>query len=170
MGESFGRLHPAIQAFHRLNGSHRLSGWVATDAPASSFARALAWLIRSPLHDSGGAFRLWIDAGPQTETWVRRFRDGAMPSRIRAASGRLVEQMGAVRLIFELEEADGRLQMHLVEAQVLGLRWPRWLMPTVQAEERGSTNEVHFDVRAALPGIGTVTSYRGWLVVMHRPD
>ncbi|WP_443083400.1 DUF4166 domain-containing protein [Variovorax sp. PBL-E5] len=71
--------------------------------------------------------------------------------------------MGAARLDFDLREAGGRLEMHLRGLRFLGVPCPRWLLPRLVAEETGDGDRLHFRVRASLPLVGTVTSYRGHL-------
>lgn len=90
MGADFERLHPALQAFHRLAGRHELRGWV---------------------------------------------------------------------------QIEGRLLMRLERLRFLGIPCPRWLMPRVLAEETGDADRLLFKVEASLPWIGTVTRYRGHLVI-----
>ena len=46
-----------------------------------------------------------------------------------------------------------------------GLTCPKWLMPHVLAKETGDAEKLHFQVAAALPLIGVVVSYSGYLEV-----
>lgn len=164
MGDAFGRLAPPLQRFHSLQGSQSLQGRVQTEAPAT---RAAGWLARglgAPHAAMDGAIRFELDAGPALETWTRHFPQHVMKSQMRCAGPRLVEKLGAVRLYFTLLEQGGALRIQLDGLQVLGVPCPRWLLPRVHALETGRDGAVFFDVRAALPGVGTVSAYRGHLV------
>jgi hypothetical protein len=169
MGERFARLGPAVQRFHSLAGRQVLHGQVETQAPASWLARLLARCLGSPRQARQGPIRFELDAGPEAETWTRHFPHRTMRSRLRLVPGGIVEQLGPVRLHFELLEHEGRLQMRLRGLRVLGITCPRRLMPRVLAQETGQTvgqqDQLHFDVQAALPGIGVVAGYRGHLVL-----
>lgn len=165
MGEAFERLAPPLRRFHSLRGQQSLQGRVQTEAPATRVARWLARGLGAPHEAMGGAIRFDLDAGPGLETWTRQFPQHRMCSQLSGAGTQLVEQLGAVRLYFTLLEQGGALRMQLNGLQVLGVTCPRWLLPTVHALETGADGAVFFDVRAALPGLGTVAAYRGHLVL-----
>ncbi|MGJ7489761.1 DUF4166 domain-containing protein [Variovorax sp. ZT4R33] len=165
MGESFDRLPPAVQRFHRLVGVQELHGWVDTDAPSTLAARLLALCLGTPLRATSGPIRFELQATPEAETWTRHFPSQTMTSHMCLDARQVVEQLGAARLTFNLCEAGGRLEMRLMGLQFWGVRCPRWLLPTVIAEETGDSDRLHFRVQASLPGIGTVASYCGHLTI-----
>lgn len=165
MGEAFGRLAPSLRHFHSLRGQQSLQGRVRTEAPATRAARWLARCLGAPHAAMDGAIRFELAAGPALETWTRHFPQQLMRSQLSGAGARLVEQLGAVRLYFTLLEQDGALRMQLDGLRFLGVPCPRWLLPRVDAVETGRDGAVFFDVRAALPGLGTVSAYRGHLVL-----
>jgi hypothetical protein len=170
MGTSFPRLSPPVQAFHRLRGSHVLHGWVETEAPRTFLAKLMGRCLGTPLLPSTGAIRFELDAHTDHEVWVRHFPMNTMMSRMRLVYGELTESLGPTRLHFCLEEVEGRLVMRLTRLRFLGLPCPRWAMPVVIAEEDGSGDRLHFNVRASLPLVGQVAGYRGYLVVDIRED
>lgn len=168
MGESFDRLPPAVQRFHRLVGVQELHGWVEIDAPSSLGARLLARYLGTPLRAASGPIRFELNAAPEAETWTRHFPAQKMISRMRLDVRKVVEQLGAARLTFDLCEAGGRLEMRLRELEFLGVPCPRWLLPRVIAHETGQGDRLYFRVLASLPVIGTVTSYRGHLTIAQK--
>jgi hypothetical protein len=165
MGERYARLGSALQRFHRLAGRQVLLGQVETQAPASWPARALALCLGSPRHASTGPIRFELDARPDAETWTRHFPKRTMTSHLHLVSGSIVERLGPVRLSFDLQEHEGRLHMHLQRLHVLGIPCPAFLMPRVVAEETGVGDRLQFNVQAALPLVGVVAGYRGYLMV-----
>jgi hypothetical protein len=165
MGEAFDRLAPPLRRFHGLRGAHSLQGRVQTEAPATRAARWLARCLGAPHQATGGAIRFELDAGPGLETWTRHFPQHVMRSQLSGRGAHLVEQLGAVRLYFRLLEQEGALHMQLDDLQILGVPCPRWLLPRVHAVETGRDGAVFFDVRAGLPGLGTVSAYRGQLLL-----
>jgi len=165
MGAAFDRLDPAVQAFHRLAGSHELQGWAETAAPLTWPARMLGRLLGTPMEDSTGAIRFVLHAGPDGETWTRHYTHRKMTSQLRLRDGHVVEALGPTRLHFALHERDGALVMALLQVRVFGIRCPRWLMPDVIAKESGRDNELNFHVRADVRGLGRIAHYKGHLVL-----
>jgi hypothetical protein len=165
MGDSFSRLDPAVQRFHKLAGLHELHGWVQTDAPSTMAARLLARCLGTPLQATSGAISFELRAAPKEETWTRYFPGQTMSSTMRLVAQQVVEQLGLARLTFELREAEGRLEMHLMKLHFLGVPCPRWLLPSIVAEETGEESKLHFRIEASLPVIGRVAGYRGYLAL-----
>lgn len=163
MGSAYGRLHPALQRFHALPGQTVLHGEVVTQGPDSAFGRLLARLTGTPLQARRGPIRFVLDAGPTEETWTREFPGQTMRSRLRLVDGRIVEALGAARLVFGLEAEGDRLVMQLRSMRFLGIPCPRWLLPRVVARERGEGTRLYFEIAAGLPLVGRIAGYRGWL-------
>jgi hypothetical protein len=163
LGADFERLPPLVRRFHALSGHTQLQGWVTVAAPAGFWARGLAWCLGAPQQAASGALRFELAASPTAETWIRHFPGRVMRSDMRVVNGQLQEQLGAVRLTFELQATPAQLSMQLVKLRCLGLPCPRWLMPQVRAVETEAQGRFQFEVHAALPWVGTVASYRGHL-------
>lgn len=163
MGADFLLLPIPLQQFHALAGRHVLQGWVEVQAPASAAARVLARCLGAPLDARRGPIRFELESSPASEHWVRHFPGKTMQSRLRLASGRIVERLGAARLAFALRAGPEKLEMQLVGLHFLGLPCPRWLMPVVVAEETASAGRLHFRVQASLPVVGVVAGYQGHL-------
>lgn len=128
MGESFGRLAPAIQRSHRLSGEHTLHGWVTTQAPASMAAKLLARLIGTPLKAT---------TDPDREVWTRNFPTTTMRSTLRFCGLQMEEHLDPSRLKFALLESSGTLVMGLDSLRFLGLPCPGWPLPKIVANESG---------------------------------
>jgi len=165
MGPAFERLHPALRRFHSLAGRWSLHGSVRTEPPATWLGRLLAWFIRTPLAAQEGAIRFELDAAPLRERWTRHFPFSTMASTLSLRGGEVIESLGAATLAFDLQEVGGGLSMVLQRMRFFGIPCPRWLMPRIRAEERGDADTLHFDIRADVPGCGTVVHYRGWLAL-----
>ena len=165
MGTTFGLLPFALQQFHSLAGKHVLSGWVEVDGPATFPATCLAWCLGAPLDTQRGPIRFELQAGATSEVWTRHFPGKTMESRLTLVGTRLVERLGATRLAFALNGGPEKLEMQLVRLHFLGVPCPRWLLPSIVAEETASAGRLHFRVQASLPLMGVVASYRGHLDV-----
>ena len=165
MGAQFDRLPVAVQRFHRLSGRWSLEGWVDTEAPSSAAARWLARALGAPRHSTSGPIRFELDAQPHAEQWTRHFPSRTMISRLGRAGAFMEERLGASTLRFRLHATTIGLSMELHSLRFLGVPCPRWLLPTVVAQEHGDGDTFHFLVQATLPLIGVVASYQGHLVL-----
>jgi hypothetical protein len=165
MGDSFDGLAPAIKRFHQLSGSCALRGWVETQKPASFLASLMARALGTSRDAGTGPLRLKLDAAAETETWTRRFPRRTMISRLELNGSEVDEVLGPTRLSFGLVSEGSRLVMHLRKMRFFGICCPRWLMPSVVAEEIGEGDLMHFRAEARLPLIGVVASYHGHLVI-----
>ena len=166
-GASFSRLHPQLQALHREGGT--LTGPVEFEA-----GRGLGGLL-------GGIAlrRLRIDpsAGPHTLTvrirhdarglhWARRFNDGRELVSLfqphgQWPSGHWIERAGPLALKLDVDFVDGGWRWRPLEYRFYGCTLPRWLCPCVDAGKRIVGDAYRFDIRVALPGLGTVLAYGG---------
>lgn len=165
MGSDFLTLDPAVQVFHRLEGIHELQGTVRTDAPASWAARILARCLGTPRTATRGNISFRLEARPGSELWIRRFPQQTMSSRLQLDGGRVTEKLGLARLQFALSAVNGTLEMRIVKLCFLGIPCPLWALPRIVAEEHGHRDRLYFNVSAALPLIGKVAGYSGYLTL-----
>lgn len=166
LGADYARLAPALQRFHRLAGRVVLHGRVTTRAPMSPLARALGRALGTPGDAAEGPLVFELDAGPDAETWTRRFPTRTMRSCMRRAGGALEERLGPATCRFTLHAtAEGGLAMTLTGLSFLGVPCPAWLRPRIVATETADGDRLYFDVSAALPLLGEVAGDRGYLEV-----
>lgn len=116
MGHDFLRLAPVLRRFHRLAGHHSLSGVASIQGPCSLAARLLALCLGTPRHSTSGPLRFELDAQPDAERWTRHFPGRTMTSHMRLQDGRVVEQLGAARLTFGLNESGDLLEFRVSAA------------------------------------------------------
>jgi hypothetical protein len=165
MGSAFHRLHPALRRFHALAGHWTLQGHVRIEPPQRRLGHLLARVTGPPRAAREGAIEFQVQAAPHREQWLRRFPGFHMASSLSLRSGEIVERLGPASLHFALVEQDGALAMQLKRMRFAGIPCPRWLMPRIDATERGEGDRLHFDVRAEVPGCGRVVHYHGHLLV-----
>ncbi|MCZ2496126.1 DUF4166 domain-containing protein [Xylophilus sp. Kf1] len=165
MGPAFGKLPKLVQQFHMLQGVHRLSGSVEIIAPVTVLAKLLARCLGTPLVTQKGALRFELRADTGLEIWVRHFPGKTMKSEMVIFNGSLVERIGFARVAFSLQATSKKLEMKLAKLHFLGVPCPTWLLPVIVAEETESEGKLYFFVQAALPFIGLVTHYKGYLVI-----
>lgn len=164
LGARFAKLDAAVQRFHGLQGAWRIPGRCTVEGATHPLTRMPARLLGLPRASSEAPFEFDLVADADGETWVRRFPDHAMRSRLCAADdGRLAERLGPARLQFRLAAEDGVLVMTLDRIRVFGLPWPCRAFPVVRARERGNDARFHFDIEVRLGRLGLLVAYHGHL-------
>lgn len=164
LGAGFERLPSTLRAVHERRGLHRYAGEVQAQRGAGRLSRLCAWIAGlPPAHD--GAIEVEIQAGARDETWTRRFGGRAMRSRLREREGLIHERLGPMAFAFALEPEPDGLRWRLLHVRALGLPLPLRWFDGVHAREFERDGRYCFDVRAAMPGVGLLVHYRGWLDV-----
>lgn len=163
MGENFGRLAPPVRAMHDLIGHGRAEGQGRVERGSSPIARLVGRIMGfPPTGDYPVTVRFAENGGK--ERWSRRFGTHAFASEMSARGEHLVERFGPLRFAFALDvEPDGSLAMRPCGWSVFGAPMPRFLGPQIAASERSEGERFCFDVAVALPLIGSIVAYRGWL-------
>jgi hypothetical protein len=141
----------------------RFEGEVQVRPARGAVARALAGLLGFPRHAQAAALSVTIAQAGEGETWVRHFPPRPMRSRLWPDKGRLCERFGPVRLAFRLALEEGVLHWRPVALSVFGLPLPLRLAAGIEAREWEQDGRYRFLARGALPGIGCIVDYEGWL-------
>jgi hypothetical protein len=162
MGAAFETLPPAVRELHDFCADAGACGEAVVTRGRGPIVRLLARLMgfppegRWPLHvgfaERGGA-----------EAWSRDYGGHIMKSALSLRPGGVTERFGPIRLAFDLLPHPHGLDMRLAGWSVLRIPLPRFLAPRILATEREREGRFHFDVSAALPLVGPVVHYRGWL-------
>lgn len=164
LGAEFETLPPAVRALHTASGHRRYHGQVEVVRGGNPLARLFAWATRLP-PAGRGEVEVEIDASGEDEKWTRHIGGHAMPSRLWERDGLLCEQLGLARFGFRLTVEQGSIVWRVQRITVLGLRLPARWFAQVLARESEADGRYLFDVAAAMPMIGLLVRYRGWLRV-----
>jgi hypothetical protein len=163
LGHDFQLLASELQRFHSMQGRVELSGQFTVKGPHSTAGRVMSAMFALPKATAETPFKFELDAGSRQATWRRHFPGRLMVSKIRVGAGVLVERFGPINFHFRLQADQGQLNMLLQSVTVFGIRAPKFLMPTVMAQETGAHGKLHFCVSAHLPLVGLLAEYRGYL-------
>jgi len=164
MGAAFDRLPRPVRAMHMVWRDGGAAGEAEVEGSANPIARSVARVMRFPPAGRHALHVGFTESGG-VETWIRDFGGHRFSSRLSrdARSGRLVERFGPLAFAFDLP-ADARgLTMKMRGWSVFGIPLPLALAPRSEAREWAEDERFHFDVPIALPLIGLVVRYRGWL-------
>jgi hypothetical protein len=163
LGERFERLPAQVQELHDVVDTSVWTGRADVERGHSPLSRAVATLLRLP--PAGRDLPLEVIFMPDggTELWTRRFGDAVFRSVQYARAGLLRERVGPSTFIFALETSADGLGLKLEGMRLLGVPLPRFAWPSVYTFESERQGRYHFEVEAALPLIGRLVRYAGWL-------
>jgi hypothetical protein len=167
LGERFDALPAAVRAMHQVfrDGGARGRAQVRRGkGPVAWLAAATIGFPPEGEHDLHVSF----EDRDGTETWTRDFSGRRFRSRLSMRDGRLEERFGALRFAFELSADAEGLTMRIVEWRAGPVPLPLALAPRSVAREWEEEGCFHFDVPIALPLVGLVVHYRGWLELPRR--
>ncbi len=162
MGERFERLPASVSAMHS----------VLRDAGATGEARVTGaenWLgaliARVAGFPCAGSFPLHVSFSESEggERWTRQFGRTVFQSSLSEQDGMLTERFGPLRFRFDLPSNEAGLTMVMKGWSASGITLPLALAPRSLAREWEEESRFHFDVPIALPLIGRLVRYQGWL-------
>lgn len=162
MGARYASLPEAVREMHRIYADGGASGEAVVERGKGITARFIAWIMRFP---PAGTHSLHVAFTERdgVETWTREFGPHGFTSCLSERGGRLVERFGPLRFRFDLPSDDEGLAMEMVGWSCLGIPLPMALAPRSRAREWQEGGRFRFDVPIALPLVGLVVHYTGWL-------
>ncbi|OCJ00259.1 saccharopine dehydrogenase [Rhizobium sp. AC27/96] len=162
MGQTFPLLSQPVRAMHEVFGDGGAEGEAVVSRGASLAARLVAKLFGFPpegIHPLHVSFE--EESG--TECWTRDFSGLRFSRCLSEDKGHLVERFGPLRFAFDLLPRGNGLSMEIRGWSFLGVPLPLFLAPRSTAYEWSESDRFHFDVSIALPVLGLIVHYRGWL-------
>ncbi|HEX8378926.1 MAG TPA: DUF4166 domain-containing protein [Allosphingosinicella sp.] len=162
MGARFAALPPAVRAMHRALRDGGASGEARVTRGPNPLARLAATAMGFPPE---GVHRLHLAFAERDgrERWTRDFSGRSFSSDLAERDGRLTERFGLLRFAFDLPSDAGGLRMVIRRWWLGPLPLPLFLAPRSEAREWEEGGRFHFDVPIALPLLGPLVHYRGWL-------
>lgn len=166
LGEKFASAPAAVRAAHQAGPVTRLRGEASIARPASPLAAFVARLFGMPAASEAQSVCVTKRLSPEGEVWVRQFGPRRMRSRLRAvAPGIVRESFGPFSFDMRVSANAEVLSMSVIGWRIGAIPLPHWLAPRSTATESVDAHgRFRFDVPIALPLIGRLTHYSGWLV------
>lgn len=166
--KSCAALPAPIRALHDNVSRARWSGRADIEGASNPLAFLAARVVGIPHAARDVDVTVEFEVRDGVERWQRSFAGKPFVSLQYAGTGRdagtVIERFGS--LAFALRNTlDGEgLSQEIAAAHVLGIRLPRLLWPRVHARERiDAQGRFTFDVGIAVPLLGRLVAYRGWL-------
>ncbi len=168
LGTAFAGLPPALQALHRPGPRALWSGRATVRRGTARIASLIAAIFGFPKAGKDIPVSVTFLTAPDgTETWGRNFAGRLMVSTQEVGTGRnqylVTERFGPFAFGLALVVDGDRLRIIPRRWTVFGLPLPRALMPRGDSYEHEQNGKFRFHVEIALPLIGPVVTYDGWL-------
>ena len=168
LGPSFDALPEPVRRLHSLTAPTAVAGLADIEVAPGLIPSLICWLAGLPKSGTGvPVSAAFTPDGRGGEHWVRRFgerRYASSFSAVRRGDENLLgERFGPFSLEFRLQASRTGLSWLLVDVTCVGIRAPRWAVPKVGCLERGEGGRFAFDIKAALPFVGPLIHYIGWL-------
>jgi hypothetical protein len=163
LGRAWYTLTAHVQAMH-LPG--QMEGSFDVTRATGFLARLLSLLLGFPASGTARTVQLTITARGAALVWTRNIGGTRLVTAQWVVAGKLIEQLGPIRCVFDVQPRDGGVDFVQEHAALaLGpwsLRLPRWLSPRVSGRVRAATAPwVRVDVEIQAPFMGPVLHYAG---------
>lgn len=162
MGPEFDKLPASLQKLHSVVRDAGFHGEAQVTNGTNPFAKLAAKIFGFPSagqHD----LHVHIKADKKGETWTRSFSGKRFSSRLEQSGRHLAERFGPFQFRFDLPVTDSGLRMEMAGWKFWFVPLPLFLAPKSRASEWDEDGRFHFDVPIALPIVGLMVHYRGWL-------
>lgn len=172
LGSAWDALPAPIRAAHDGDRSMRLRGRAEVQRGPSRVAAWIANLFGFPKPGRDIEVEVQMQRDAEGERWQRSFAGRRFNSELSAPAGRwhglLCERFGPWRFAIALVREGERLNYVVRHWALWGLPLPRRWAPGGNSYEQVIDGRFHFHVEIALPLLGTMVRYVGWLEV--EPD
>ncbi|MCD9030625.1 DUF4166 domain-containing protein [Luteimonas sp. Y-2-2-4F] len=164
LGARFYRLPASLRALHGIRGEGLYAGRATVVRGTRPLARLCARIAGLPPGMEDVPTTVAFVADARGETWRRDFGGKAMQSRLWRRGPWLCERLGPLQFRFALHARDDAIHWEVAAVRLLGvLPLPAALFSQVRCRERERAGRYEFRVEAAMPLIGPLVRYEGWL-------
>ena len=163
LGERFEHLPARVRELHDLTGRSMWAGRADVERGRSLPSRLVATLFGLPPAGRDQALRVTFQVDGDREIWSRAFGNAVFRSVQDERGGLLRERVGPSTFVFALVTAADGMALKLHGVRLMGVQLPRFMSPSVCTFESERDGRYHFEVEAALPLLGRIVRYAGWL-------
>lgn len=178
LADAFEQLAPSVQALHDWLPQQSRKVYVGQakiERGTHLLVGLIAAIFRFPKANHAANVQLEFCRQGQQEQWLRQFDGQSMPSVQYVGQGvhdrLLFERIGLAVFAMAVQVNAGRLHLHIRRWWWLGLPMPLWLKPRIRAFEfEDDQARFNFFVEIALPILGLIVRYQGWLVAQSKSN
>lgn len=162
MGERFAALPPLVQTIHQVQADGGAEGEGTVTRGRGVLARLFGAMMGMP---PAGTTPLHVAFTERdgAERWTRDFGGHRFSSVLSEGKGGVTERFGPLAFHFDLPSDGEGLRMALSGWSAFGVPLPRLLAPRIAAREWQEGERFRFEVEVAMPVIGRIVHYTGWL-------
>ncbi len=168
LGPDYALLPGAIQDMHDVHDSLTAHGFARIERGTGPVVGLLGWLFGFPPAGENVAVTVVFTTTPRHEVWDRSFAGRRFYSTQELGTGRreglLIERFGPMAFAMAVTVRDGKLHLNLSGGWCLGVPLPSFALPKIEVFEHDGDDRFNFHVDLALPMLGRLVRYRGWLV------
>ncbi len=162
MGDRYDALPDAVRRMHDVLRDAGAGGRAIVVRGRSRIASVIAALFGLPGEGECDVHVSFREADG-VESWTRDFGGRSFSSRLSQEGDHLVERFGPFRFVFELTSDAKGLAMRMVAWRCGPLPLPLRFAPRSPAREWEEHGCCWFDVPIAMPFVGEIVHYSGWL-------
>lgn len=165
LGARYDLMPEPLRHMHDVTSRRTAAGRASVERGRGLAARAIAWAFGFPRAGTDVPITVDLIARNGGEVWERRFAGKKMVSTQEedGRAGLLIERFGPFAFSMTVTVADGRLSLDVREGWMLGVPLPGIVLPRITAFEHDEGGRFNFHVDLALPVIGRLVRYVGWL-------
>lgn len=175
LGSSWDELSEPVRLAHATRSTVRGSGRLLVCHGRGRVARWIARVLRLPRASAAADTRLVVTPRSDGERWCRSFDGRHFDTwQYQAGERELAERVGLLEFRFELQAMKGSLLFRSVGAAFVW-RWIRLPLPATWAprvdarEDPAGAQRIRVHVSVAVPGVGPVLAYDGFIDIERSP-
>ena len=162
--QAFDALPPLVRGVHAVSTQETWRGAANITRGRNLFSKLCAAVAGLPAARSDAPTSVTFAVDGARERWHRDFGGARMSSRYREWNGRLLERLGPLEFVFSLGVHDAEILWHTTGVHLFGvLPLPSSWFTQVRCRERERDGRYEFLVEAAMPLVGPIIRYEGWL-------
>ncbi len=171
LGADFEKLPKAVRIGHQVLGTKIMHGRVDVVRGKNPLAQLAASIIGFAKTGTDKPITISMDVrdGQETqilEIWTRTIDGKVFRSTLSKGPNpcEIYERFGPIKFKMKFRIEDEKLHYDIVSAKMLGVPFPKFLLPKSVTHERVEDGKFIFDVEIRLPLLGRLIAYKGWLV------
>ncbi len=165
LGDNFDKLPGALRAGHTVSNTKIMSGRVDVVRGKNPLSQLAAACIGFAKTGADQPITITMDVNNHREVWTRTIDGKSFRSVLSKGKcpHEIYERFGPVKFMMLFRIENEKLHYDIVAAKLLGLPFPKFLLPKSISHERVQGGRFFFDVEIKLPVLGRLISYKGWL-------
>lgn len=161
LGEDYNNLSPLIQKMHRYEKAKTLTGQVDIVRGKSFVAKFLNFAMMLPKEQNNAKLNIGFSQENNKEKWSRQFGDDSFSSLQFKEKNFMVEEMGVMKMYFDVFEEEGSVCTRLKESRVFGIKIPKYFTVNILSQAKEENGKIKFSVEVRTFSRDLVIAYDG---------